>query len=139
MNRLQFSLAIPLTIILFATVTKWWYVIPEDAPDTPLFGFPFPFVCNGWHTSLSLQIFVLEFIVDILFYYFIVKLVLFFVDRFWLKNKFSSGFLIAVWVMAGFIITISGFWVVNPDNLFFIKRPFDFDVKETRIDFILIN
>lgn len=35
MKSLIFKIVIPLTIVSFATFTKWWYASPVDAPDTP--------------------------------------------------------------------------------------------------------
>ncbi len=60
---------IPVTIISFAVFTKWWFTVPVDAPDTMYWGFPFAFVGEGWHTSMSLQIFVMELIADLIFYF----------------------------------------------------------------------
>ena len=77
MKQLTLKLIIPLSVISFATLTKWWYALPVDAPGTYLTGFPFPFVCNGWHTSMSLQIFAIEFFVDFLTYFLIWFLVFF--------------------------------------------------------------
>lgn len=55
MKQLTLKLIIPLTVISFAIFTKWWYALPADAPDTMFHGFPFPFVCEGWHSSMTLQ------------------------------------------------------------------------------------
>ncbi|MEM6768710.1 MAG: hypothetical protein AAF655_27470, partial [Bacteroidota bacterium] len=60
MKQLIWRLVIPLTIISFFLVTKWWFVAVEDAPDSWMYGFPFPYLCEGWHTSLSLQVFLKE-------------------------------------------------------------------------------
>ena len=60
------TLVLPLTIILFGTITKWRYVYVEDGPDDFLYGFPLAFICTGWHTSMSLQIFISEIIFDFL-------------------------------------------------------------------------
>jgi hypothetical protein len=66
-KNLTWKLMLPLTLMSFATFTKWWYVLPVAARDTMMTGFPLPFVCEGWHTSMSLQIFMAEFLIN-LFY-----------------------------------------------------------------------
>src|SRR5690348_8265335 len=68
MKQLTWNLVLPLTVISFTAFTKWWYVEGDGFTEI-LKGFPLPFVCPGWHTSLSLQIFVLELITDIMTYF----------------------------------------------------------------------
>ena len=68
-KQLTWRLILPLTIISFGTFTKWWYVLPGDAPDTMMVGFPLAFAGDGWFTSMSLQIFLIEFIVDFIIYF----------------------------------------------------------------------
>ena len=63
------TLILPLSIISLTIFTKWWYILPVDAPDSMMYGFPIPYSCNGWHTSLSYQIFIFEFIVDLLIHF----------------------------------------------------------------------
>jgi len=67
MAKLISSLVLPLTIIFFGAITKWRYVAVEDGPNEFLHGFPLPFMCRGWHTSLSLQIFVSELVFNFFF------------------------------------------------------------------------
>src|SRR5678815_3945633 len=104
MKSLTLKIVVPLTIISFATFTKWWYTLPVDAPDTMFTGFPFPFVCDGWHTSLSLQIFVTEFIADLLTYFLFWFIVIFSVNRFVIKFKIHKAITIGLWTLSGLII-----------------------------------
>lgn len=136
MKQLTFKLILPLSVILFATLTKWWYALPVDAPGTFLTGFPFPFVCNGWHTSMSLQIFVTEFFVDFFTYFLIWFLILFCIHRFWRNINPTKWVTIALWVIAGPIIIGASFNAANPDNLVYLKRPFDMEVKKTGYTFV---
>lgn len=69
LKQLIWKLILPLTIVSFTTLTKWWYVLPVDAPDTMMIGFPFAFVADGWFTSMSLQIFLVEFTIDLAIYF----------------------------------------------------------------------
>ena len=136
MKHLTFKLVIPLTIISFASFTKWWYALPADAPDTIFTGFPFPFVCQGWHTSMSLQIFLIEFFADLLIYFLGWFILLLCVDRFAIKIKTHKIVTICLWILSVLFIAFSAIAVSNKDNLFYIKRPFDMEVKETGYKFV---
>jgi hypothetical protein len=135
MKSLIFKIGIPLTIISFATLTKWWYALPVDAPDTMFTGFPFPFVCDGWHTSLSLQIFVTEFVADLMTYFLIWFIILFCINRFVAKLKVHKAVTISLWVVSGLIIAFATLLASNKDNLIFMKRPFGMEIMETGFQF----
>ncbi|MBP0613959.1 hypothetical protein J8J42_13040 [Chryseobacterium sp. cx-311] len=136
MKQLTLKLVIPLTVISFATFTKWWYVLPVDAPDTMFSGFPLPFVCEGWHTSLSLQIFVTEFTIDLLTYFLFWLALVFCIDRFLTKIIPHKILTITLWTLTGLVIIGSGLIASNPDNIFYVKRPFDMETMETGYKFI---
>jgi membrane-associated phospholipid phosphatase len=131
MKTLVFRIVFPLTIISFATLTKWWYTLPVDAPDTMFTGFPFPFACEGWHTSMSLQIFVIEFVADLLTYFLFWFIIIFCINRFVAKLKTHKAMTIVLWSLSGLIIAFATLLAANNDNIFYIKRPFKMDVMET--------
>jgi hypothetical protein len=135
MKQLTFKLILPFTVISFATITKWWYALPVDSPDTLFTGFPFPFVCDGWHTSMSLQIFVLEFFADLLTYFLFWFSVFFCINCFWTKINPKKIMTIVIWVLAGLVISGASFIASNSDNLYYVKRPFDIEVMETGYKF----
>ncbi len=136
MKQLTIKLIIPLTIISFAIITKWWYALPVDAPDTMFSGFPFPFVCQGWHTSLSLQIFMTELIIDLLTYFTFWFILVFCSNRFLTKINSHKIVTIVLWTLTGIVISFSGLSLINPDNLFFLKRPFAIEIMDTGYTFI---
>lgn len=136
MKSLTYKLVIPLTVVSFATFTKWWYAQPVDAPDTMFVGFPFAYSCPGWHTSLSLQIFVTEFMVDLLIYFLFWFVLLFCIDSFLIKIKTYKWLTIGLWTVSGLIIAFGTLLVTNKDNLFYIKRPFEMQVLKTGYEFI---
>jgi hypothetical protein len=117
-------------------VTKWWYVIPVDGPDKMYWGFPFPFLGEGFHTSMSFQFFVVEFVADLIFY-FLVWLCFFYliskinsisnVSNFLLKTVWSLSFLLGI----GFIILVS-----NSNPIFRFKRDYDWKILGTGHVFI---
>ena len=139
MKNVIIKLIVPLTIVLFATITKWWYALPAEAPDTLLVGFPFPFVCEGWHTSMSLQIFVIEFIADLLTYFIFLFVVFFCIDRFLIKINPNKIVTRVIWIFAGLIMIGASLIASNSDNLFYIKRPFDIEVMGTGYKFFWLQ
>ena len=136
MKVLTLKLILPLTIISFAAVTKWWYALPVDAPDTLFAGFPFPYVCEGWHTSMSLQIFVTEFIVDFLTYFSFWFLLVFCIDRFLIKIITQKILTIVLWALSGFIISGTTLIASDSNNIYYVKRPFEIAIMETGYKFV---
>lgn len=135
MKQLIWKLILPLTVISFVTVTKWWYVLPIDAPDTLYSGFPFPFVGEGWHTSMSLQIFVLELIADFLVYFIFWFVLIFGFNRFRAEIKPNKFFTIGLWTISGIIVLVAIYIASFKDNHFYIKRPYKIEVLETGFKF----
>jgi hypothetical protein len=72
MKKQIVQLTLALTSISMYSVTKWWYTLPVDGPDKLYWGFPLAFMGEGFHTSMSLQFFVLEFLADFLVYFTVV-------------------------------------------------------------------
>lgn len=136
MKNWIFKLVLPLTVISFGTFTKWWYAIPVDAPDTMFTGFPLAYNCSGWHTSLSLQIFVTEFIVDILIYFLFWFILIFCINRFLVQIKTYKWVTIVLWSSSAIFITFGTLVTANNDNVFYIKRTFEMKVLETGYEFI---
>lgn len=136
MKKLIWQLILPLTIISFAIFTKWWYALVVDGPDEILLGFPLPYVCSGWHTSLSLQIFILEFLVDFLTYFlFWFAMVLAF-HRF-IKKIYVHKWVTIIWLtVSGCILAIYVLLASNPDNIYTLKRDFEMEVMETGYKFL---
>lgn len=139
MKQLTFKLIIPLTVISFAAFTKWWYTLPVDAPGTMFRGFPLAYSCPGWHTSLSLQIFLTEFTIDLLAYFLFWFVLIFCINRYLTKVKTFKLVTIALWTISGLTISFGTLMASNEDNLFYIKRPFDMRVLETGYEFIWQN
>jgi hypothetical protein len=143
MKYLTFNLVLPISVISFSMFTKWWYVLPVDAPDTILSGFPLPFICEGWHTSLSLQIFILELLIDFLVYFLFWFITIYAINSYLIKitidRRIYSGIGRALWGLAFLIIV--GFVCINadPNNLFYFKRPWKMEIMETGYKLIWKN
>lgn len=131
MKTLSLRLAIPLTILSFAFITKWWYALPEDAPETMYKGFPLIYSGAAWHTSLAYQFFVVEFIIDWLIYFGIWFLLIYSIHRFGFTIKPPRWATITLWSLSILIIAWYTFvaWMVN--NAYDLKRPYPVKVLET--------
>lgn len=135
MKQLTWKLILPLTIISFGTVTKWWYTLPIDAPDTLFSGFPFPFVGEGWSTSMSLQIFILEFIADFLVYFLFWFTLMYCINKYLTRIKTYKIIIISLWSISGLIILGASFIASFRGNNFYLKRSFDMEIMETGYKF----
>ena len=116
MKRLLWKLILPLTVISMMVFTKWWYALVVDGPDEIFTGFPFAFVCSGWYTSLSLQIFVLEFVANLLTYFLIISLLVYAIDRLIIKINVPRFVSISLIVLSSLIVILSGWVALNSDN-----------------------
>lgn len=132
---LIWRLIIPVTIISFGVFTRWWLVDVIDAPDTMMAGFPLPFVSDGWHTSMSLQIFLFEFLVDILFYFLIWLLLINLIDRYVFLIKVTVPLTGVLWCLAALTFSVSVIIASSPENIFALKR--DWAMKVVRSGFKL--
>jgi hypothetical protein len=136
MGQLTWKLVLPLTVISFVTFTKWWYVLPVDAPDTSMYGFPLAFMANGWHTSGSIQFFISEFIFDLTLYVLVWFLTIFCVNRYWFKIKVHKAMTGALFVITGLILAGTVLLVSMPDHVYKLKRNFDMEILATGYEFI---
>jgi len=136
MKKLSWQLVIPLTVISFAVFTKWWYAYPADAPDTMFTGFPLPFAGDAWHTSMALQIFLLELLFDISVYFLFWFLLVYLVNRYLLPLRIKRGLAMVLLDITALIIVYLLLIAGNRDNVFYAKRDFDMNVKKTGYKFI---
>jgi hypothetical protein len=135
MKKLTWSLVIPLTIISFYIFTKWWYILPVDAPDSIFYGFPFPFIGDGWFTSGSLQIFIFELVSDLLIY-FIIWFTIIYCCKKYLRLKNIPKLLTATLLSLMTLIITYAIWVASYETVFLYKRDFDMEIMETGFKFI---
>ncbi len=135
MKLLTWKLVLPLTAISFAIFTKWWYVLPEDAPDSMMVGFPLPFICDGWHTSMSLQIFVAEFVFDLFIYFLCWLLIIFIINRYLIKIKMPTIVTVLLLSVVVLIIAATTFVMARPEHIYTLKREFSIEIMETGYQF----
>jgi len=136
MKSLTFKLVIPLTIISFVTITKWWFVEIVDAPNEILTGFPLPFVCRAWHTSMALQFFVVAFFGDLLFYFLCCFGFVLLVDKYVIQIRPYKIITILLWLSAIIVIFITSIIIANGDNVFYLIKPFNTQTQSSGIRLI---
>ena len=134
MKKLTWQLVIPMTIISFAGITKWWYVLVVDGWDIMMTGFPLPYSCPGFHTSLSLQIFVFELIVDLLFYFIFWFLVIFLFNKYIKQINIRKRIVIVLLSISGLLALGMILIASLPDNIFKIKKDFEYEVIDSGVD-----
>jgi hypothetical protein len=115
--------------------TKWWSVKIEDYMEI-LRGCPFPFVCPGWHTSMSLQIFVLELVADIFVYFLFWFLIILTATKFTKQFRVAKIVTITLLVTSGLFTVVLILLALNPDNIYTTTRPFDIEIKDTGYRFM---
>jgi hypothetical protein len=136
MKKLIWKLVIPLTVLSFILFTKWWYTLPRDAPDTIFYGFPLPYVCDGWHTSLSLQFFCAPFLIDAICYFLFWFIIIFCIHRYCIRiiiPKTITALLLSFMCLS---LGFSVFVISNKDNLFYWKKNFDMEIMTTGYKFL---
>ena len=135
MKQLILQRVIPLTVISFATLTKWWYTLPIDAPQTFYSGFPLPYVGDGWGSSMTLQFFALEFILDLLFYFCCWLVLIYCFNRFVVKIKVFKTITILLYCFAVLLISGSALILFHKGNSIKLYRDHDMNVLETGFKF----
>lgn len=131
MKKLIIQLTLPLTIISMFIITKWWYALPADGPDKLFWGFPLAFMGEGFHTSMSLQFFVLEFLADFVVYFTVIFLLVVAFTKWFPAFQISKMFTKTVWVLTFILLIGFGFIVTTSTPIFKIKRDYDWKVLQT--------
>lgn len=136
MKQLIFKLILPLTLFSFIFVTKWSYVKVEDGPDEVLHGFPLPYRCPGWHTSMSTQYFLTEMVFDLLVYFLFWLVLIYLVNRLLFTLKPHKFTVIVLWFVTGLTLCLPVLLATMPDNVFQAKRDFNYEEIDTGVQFM---
>jgi hypothetical protein len=130
-RQLTWRFILPLTIVSFGSVTKWWYVLPVDAPDTMMVGFPLAYAGDGWFTSMSLQIFVLEFAFDFFVYFLFWFLLILLMNRYLMRIKIAKILTGILWILSTIILAVTILISGVREQVFKMKRDWDMQVMVT--------
>ena len=139
MKQLTIRLVLPITVLSFVLVTKWWYVVPVDARETYFWGFPYAFVGEGWQTSGALQFFIFEGLVDILIYFSCWFALVFLTRKLIFSRPLHKMFTNVLWAIASFVFIGSGIIIGTSYTTFKIKRDFDWEIITSGYVFIWQN
>src|SRR3954463_7631951 len=135
MKNLSLRLVLPLTIISFALITKWWYALPEDAPDTMYTGFPLVWKGTAWHTSLAYQVFMVELFIDLLAYFLFWFLLVYCVNRFWFTIQPPKWATITLCSVSILIIAFYTWIGILFDHAYYFKKPYPMKIVKTGYEF----
>ena len=136
MKQRTIKLAAALSLISMFMVTKWWFALPVDGPDKLYWGFPFAFMGEGFHTSMSYQFFIIEFIVNFVVYFSFWVILNLSVNK-WLPNfKLPSLVFKIIWSLALLLCIGFGSLLSISNPVFHIKRPYDWKILQTGSVFI---
>ncbi len=133
MKQLLWKLVLPLTLISFIVITKWWQVAVVNGPDEILYGFPLPFICSGWHTSMSYQIFIFEFVFDFFIYFSFWFFTIYLMQRYIDKVNLHKAFTIVLPVIAIILFVFAIVLISSPDNIYPYQREFEMEVMKTGV------
>ena len=135
MKQLTLKLVLPLTIISFVVFTKWWYVA-IDGFDEILIGFPLPYICPCWHTSLCSQIFVSGLLIDLLTYFTFWLILTFAINQFVEKIKLNKAISISLLSLSGLFAVCMILIGSLSDNIYTWDMEFEINELETGYKFI---
>lgn len=137
MNNFIKSLVLGFTLLNFCTLA--WYTHPLDAKDTMMFGFPFPYLVEGWHTSMSYQYFLVEFLVDLIFYSILSFIILKILKRIEFKKSITSaiGYLCTTAFLIVFGLEL--FIAIQVEHVYCLKKEFNYEVIDKKVHFYWEN
>lgn len=130
MLKLIFRFTLPLTLISFGLITKWWYGIAIDAKDVFFYGFPMIYKCEGFHTSMSTQYFISELFINLLTYFvfwLVVTLILNRIKKIIIPKKIAKIF----WIGFGVFFAGTIFLSVELNDVYLKKREFDVKIFDS--------
>ncbi|MFM1932947.1 MAG: hypothetical protein RL226_2250 [Bacteroidota bacterium] len=124
-------LTLPITVISMFLVTKYWFAVPVDGPDKLFWGFPFAFIGEGFHTSMSFQIFLLELLADFIIYYLSLSILSYGISRFFRIPPAHKLLSRVIWSIALILLFGFGLLIGTSNPLFSVKRDYDWHILQT--------
>ncbi len=98
-------------------------------------GFPFSFVAEGWFTSMSIQLFVIELLVDFIIYFLFWFLMVLLIKRVWTQITISKILKSVCWTLAILTISCWTFIFTISEKQIKLKRDWDMQVLTTGYKF----
>lgn len=130
MKRLILTLVVPITLISFMFVSKWWLVnVPDGPGEVIMYGFPFIYLAPGFHTSFSNQIFILPLLGN-LACYFVASYVIVYIINIIKAIKIPKLIITGIWIITVLPLIFTLSIVLMPDNVYKLKC--DFEVQPVK-------
>lgn len=136
MKQLNIKLALAISLVSMFLLTKWWFALPVDGPDKMYWGFPIAFMGEGFHTSMSYQFFIIEFIANFAAYFSFWMLLSLLINKRVLNFKLPSLVSKIIWSLTLLLCIGFGALISTSNPIFHIKRPYDWKIIETGAVFI---
>lgn len=130
MKKLFWKLVIPLTVIFFFSIKRWTYALVIDAPATILNGFPFISSAEAWHTSMAIQIFILEFISNFFIFLTLIFLIIYLVHKIFKITQINKWIYIPLWIITIPILILAPIGVLIFDDIIFTNRNFEIQILD---------
>ena len=134
-RKLSLALVFPLTIIVFILFSKWWIVDVVDGTDGIMYGFPFIYKSPAFYTSMAVEYFITELIVDFVIYFGIICGIVYLINRFIFEIKIRKIVSVILFIIALTLTSLELLLACMPENKFSIKRNFDIEIKQTGFEF----
>lgn len=134
MKKLILNFVFPLTVMLFFLFSRSVCAEIVDVPVSTLQGFPLPYTCPNWGSSMSTQFFVGEFIIDVLVYFILLFSLCCLIDRFLIRIKPYKAVSITLYIIAGVFLFLE-ILIYSRDNTFYVHREFDIKVIRSGLSF----
>lgn len=138
-KKVILSLALPLSIITFILFTKWWIADVIDGTDGVMYGFPLIYKSPAFYTSMAEQYFVMELLIDFLFYFAVLSTILFLINIYIFEIKIKRNLLRFIYVIAVLLFGIEILFATVFETSFSIKQDFDIKIKQTGFKFYFSN
>src|SRR5260370_3532353 len=136
MKQLTLKLVLPLTVISFFVFTKWTCAQVNDAPNSLMQGFPLPYTCPGWGSSMTSQFFVSEFVIDFLIYFLSFFIIFYLIDRFIAHIKPHKAVTITIYIIAGLILCLQ-ILIYTTETTFYLHSWFNIKVIQSGYAFFV--
>ncbi|MDC8005733.1 hypothetical protein POV27_16890 [Aureisphaera galaxeae] len=133
MRKLLLHVILPLTLLSFWTITKWWFGLAVDAKHVIFYGFPFIYKCEGFHTSLSTQYFIAPLLLNMAVYFLFWVVIVGIINRFY-KARIPLLLVRGFWMLSMVYVSFSLVISIQLYDDYRWQRDFDVQIYETGID-----
>lgn len=116
--------------------TKYWYVNIFDGPDKWMYGFPFPARGDALHTSLAIDVYLLESLLDFMVYFLFWWGVLYAFDRWIMPIKMNKVVQLMFVSCIALCLGFSIFAISVSEPSFYLTCPYEVEIIETKCCFL---